>query len=82
MTLLEPKRLEEVKMIDDSKYCWYHRIVSHPIEEFYVFKNIIEDMIKRKEIGMDGSISSKDIASSNNVSLIEGKIPVVFQVDN
>ena len=41
----ELKRPAEVNMINDPKYCSYHRIISHPIKYCYVFKDIIKDMI-------------------------------------
>ena len=40
--LLEPKRPSEVDKINDPKYCRYHRIISHPLSECYILKNIIQ----------------------------------------
>lgn len=42
LTLLKPKRLLKVNMIDDSKYCWYHRFVIHLINECYSSKTSLK----------------------------------------
>ena len=39
--LPKPKRPFEVDKVDDPKYCRYHRIISHPLSECYILKNII-----------------------------------------
>jgi len=36
--LPKSKRLEEIGRINDSKYCRYHRIISHLIEKCRTFK--------------------------------------------
>lgn len=40
------KRHEEADMVNNPKYCPYHRVVSHPIEDRWVFKDLIEQRIK------------------------------------
>ena len=94
--LPEPKRPSEVDKTDDPKYCPYHRIVSHPLKECYVLKNVIQAMIKNGELVIEESSSSKEVAATSNtislveddkdnsvptVSLPEGAIRVAFQVD-
>jgi len=39
--LLEPKRLEEVGRTFDPKYYCYHRMVSHPLENCIMIKELI-----------------------------------------
>ena len=39
--LPEPKIPYKVDKIDDPKYCCYNRIISHPLLECYILKNII-----------------------------------------
>ena len=48
ISLPDPKRPAEVNKTNDPRYCPYHRIVSHPIKDCYVFKDIIEDMIRKE----------------------------------
>jgi len=73
ISLLEPKRPAEVNKTNDPKYCLYHRIISHPIKDCYVFKYIIEDMIRRGEIEIEGTAPKGTAASSNATSMIEQK---------
>ena len=40
--LPKAKRPAEVNMTNDPKYCSYHRIISHPIKDCHVFKDIIK----------------------------------------
>ncbi|PKA61370.1 hypothetical protein AXF42_Ash020346 [Apostasia shenzhenica] len=42
LKLPELKRPEEVNEINDPNYCLYHRCVSHPIEDCFVFKDWLE----------------------------------------
>ena len=37
--LPEMKRPDEAGKTDDPNYCKYHRLVSHPLEKCFVFKN-------------------------------------------
>ncbi|XP_060968195.1 uncharacterized protein LOC133035834 [Cannabis sativa] len=87
--LPEPKRPNEVGMTNDPNYCRYHQIVSHPLSDCYILKNIIEGMIKRKEIEIDSSLGK---ATTNTTSLTENDqipndptqrdiISVAFEVD-
>ena len=68
--LPEPKRPSKVDKIDDPKYCCYHRIVSHPLSECYILKNIIQKMINDGEIEVD-SFSQAPTTASNSISLLE-----------
>jgi len=58
-------------MTNDPKYCSYHRIISHPIKDCYVFKDIIEDMIGREEIEIEGAPAKGPTVSSNATSTVE-----------
>jgi len=55
-------------MTNDPKYCSYHRIISHPIKDCYVFKDVIKDMIRRGEIEMEGA-PAKGLTASSNATL-------------
>ena len=71
ISLLEPKRPAEVNKTNDPKHCSYHRIISHPIKDCYVFKDIIEDVIRRGEIEIKGAPAKGPIVSSNATSMVE-----------
>ena len=73
ISLPDPKRPAEINKTSDPRYCPYHRIVSHPIKDCYIFKDIIEDMIRRGEIEIEGAPPKGPIASSNTTSMIEQK---------
>ena len=89
ITLPEPKRPAEVNKTDDPKYCRYHRLISHTIEDCYILKDIIQEKINKHEIEVDSS-SKHQTATSNMIEgkltpsapLPEGSIPVGFHVDN
>ncbi|KAM2162439.1 hypothetical protein ACFX1Q_040230 [Malus domestica] len=87
--LPEPKRPAEVNKTDDPKYCRYHRLISHTIEDCYILKDIIQEKINKHEIEVDSS-SKHQTATSNMIEgkstpsspLPEGAIPVGLHVDN
>ena len=54
ISIPEPKQPKEVNKTNDPRYCPYHRIISHSIKDCCVFKDIIEDMIRRGEIEIKG----------------------------
>ena len=47
-SFLVPKRLIEVRMTNNPKYCPYHNIVSHVIKDCYIFTDIIKGMIRKE----------------------------------
>jgi len=71
--LPNPKRPTEVNKTNDPKYCLYHRIISNPIKACYVFKDIIEDTIRRGEIEIKGAPPKGSTTSSNATLLVEQK---------
>lgn len=56
LQLPEPKRPKDVGKIDDSNYCLYHRLISHPIEDCWVFKDWIEKQYKTGAITLSRSV--------------------------
>ncbi|KAH7861295.1 hypothetical protein Vadar_024293 [Vaccinium darrowii] len=72
--LPKPKRPFEVNKTTNPKYCQYHRIVSHPMKECYVLKNIIQKIIKDGDIVLEESSPSEECAATSNfVSVCGGK---------
>ena len=44
--LPECKHPEEMGCVNDPNYCHYHQIISQPIEECFIFKNLIMKLAK------------------------------------
>ena len=55
------KQLKEIGKVDDPNYCKYHRIISHPIQKYFVLKELIMKLAKEKKIDLDFN----DVAQSN-----------------
>ncbi|KAH0709113.1 hypothetical protein KY284_010540 [Solanum tuberosum] len=67
--LLEMKRLDEAGRSDDPKYCKYHRLVSHLIQKFFVFKDKIMDLAR------EGKIELEDEKLSSNQASVASDLP-------
>ncbi|KAL0440580.1 UNVERIFIED_CONTAM: hypothetical protein Slati_2541000 [Sesamum latifolium] len=52
------KRHEEVEHKDDPKYCKYHRLVGHAIQNYSIFKD------KVMQLARQGKISLKEVATA------------------
>ena len=57
------KRPNQVGKTDDPKYCPYHRIVSHPIEECWIFNEWLETQHQRGTIQLPTSALQKPPAA-------------------
>ncbi|KAG8376466.1 hypothetical protein BUALT_Bualt09G0066400 [Buddleja alternifolia] len=64
--LPEAKRPGEVGKIDNPRYCPYHRLVGHSIEECFILKERIESLIKNGDI----ELPHIEKTSANPISLI------------
>ena len=76
--LPECKRLEEMGLTNDPKYCKYHRVVSHPVEKCFVLKDIIIRLAKEGKIllDLDETVESNYIAFTATSSvLIKSQTP-------
>lgn len=47
--LPEMKRLDEAGKTDDPNYCKYHRLVSHPLEKCFVFKDKVTIGLRKED---------------------------------
>ncbi|KAL0299019.1 UNVERIFIED_CONTAM: Transposon Tf2-12 polyprotein [Sesamum radiatum] len=65
--LPEMKRPEEAERKDDPKYCKYHRLVGHAIQDCFVFKD------KVMQLARQGKISLEEDSPTTNVITIESK---------
>ncbi|KAL0345466.1 UNVERIFIED_CONTAM: hypothetical protein Sradi_4377900 [Sesamum radiatum] len=75
--LPESKHPDEVRRVNDPKYCKYHRVVSHPIERCFVVKEKIMALAKEGKIILDVEetvgTNIVGITAANNRHVLEGK---------
>ncbi|CAA0821924.1 Unknown protein, partial [Striga hermonthica] len=61
--LPEMKRPEEAEQVDNPKYCKYHRLVSHSIEDCFVFKDRVMQLARQGKISLEEDKGSANFAS-------------------
>ncbi|KAK4409606.1 hypothetical protein Sango_0033600 [Sesamum angolense] len=61
------KRSEEAVRKDDPKYCKYHRLVGHAIQDCFVFND------KVMQLARQGKISLEEDSSATNIITIESE---------
>ncbi|KAL0394684.1 UNVERIFIED_CONTAM: putative protein K02A2.6 [Sesamum latifolium] len=61
------KRPEKAERKDDPKYCKYHRLVGHTIQDSFVFKD------KVMQLARQGKISLKEDSATANVIMIKSE---------
>ncbi|KAL0917553.1 hypothetical protein M5K25_012620 [Dendrobium thyrsiflorum] len=61
------KRPEESKQTSDPNYCPYHRVVSHPIEDCYIFKDWLERKYHKGELTLSDNVLSHPRKESTRV---------------
>ncbi|KAA0050346.1 ty3-gypsy retrotransposon protein [Cucumis melo var. makuwa] len=61
--LPECKRPEQAEKVDDSNYCKYHRVISHPVEKCFVLKELILKLARENKIELD----IDEVAQTNHV---------------
>ncbi|KAH7861464.1 hypothetical protein Vadar_026563 [Vaccinium darrowii] len=66
--LSECKRPEEMGLVNDPKYCQYHRIVSHPTEKCFVLKELLVDLASQNKILLD----LDEATESNHTTIVVG----------
>ncbi|KAH0746046.1 hypothetical protein KY285_007703 [Solanum tuberosum] len=66
--LPEMKQPDEVGRSDDRKYCKYHRLVGHPIEKCFVFKDKIMDLAHKGKIELeDEKLNSNQVSVASDL---------------
>ena len=50
--------------MDDPNYCKYHRVISHPVEKYFVLKELILSLAREKKIKLD----LEEVARTNHVA--------------
>ena len=76
--LPECKWLEDMGKVDDPNYCKYHRIIGHPIQKCYVFKEQIMKLAKENKIDLDFN----EVVRSNHVIVACDVLPTLKQGAN
>ncbi|XP_015072668.1 uncharacterized protein LOC107016840 [Solanum pennellii] len=66
------KRPDEAGKYDDPNYCKYHRLVSHPLEKCFVFKDRVMRLANENKIILDD-----EKASSNHTSITFGSLDAI-----
>ncbi|KAA0065987.1 retrotransposon gag protein [Cucumis melo var. makuwa] len=61
------KRPEQAENIDDPNYSKYHRVTSHPVEKFFVLKELILRLAREKKIELD----LEKVAQTNHEEVLE-----------
>ena len=85
LTLPEPKRPEDVGKTNDPRYCPYHQMVSHPLNQCFVVREKINEMWKNGVITFDknyGSASVNMISYGQTSKSPKRKITTSFKVVN
>ncbi|KAL0918906.1 hypothetical protein M5K25_010953 [Dendrobium thyrsiflorum] len=76
LELPECKRPEESKQTGDPNYCPYHRVVSHPIEDCYIFKDWLERKYRKGELTLSDNVLSHPRKESTRVVTSSSVPPV------
>ncbi|KAM1151823.1 hypothetical protein ACFX19_035101 [Malus domestica] len=77
--LPECKHPEKMNRVNDPRYCKYHRIVSHPIGNCFVLKELVMNLPQQGHIELD----LKDMAVTHTTTIAFGSFdPVPLQVTN
>ncbi|KAL0317359.1 UNVERIFIED_CONTAM: hypothetical protein Sangu_2150200, partial [Sesamum angustifolium] len=67
--LPEIKRPEEAERKDDPKYCKYHRLVEHAIQDCFVLKDKVMQLARQGKISLE-----EDSAATNTITIKSGHV--------
>ncbi|KAL0387697.1 UNVERIFIED_CONTAM: hypothetical protein Sradi_2651500 [Sesamum radiatum] len=67
--LPEMKRPGEAERKDDPKYCKYHRLVGHAIQDYFVFKDKVMQLARQGKISLE-----EDSAATNVITTESGHV--------
>ena len=73
--LPECRWLEDIGKVDDPNYCKYHRIIGHPIQKCFIFKEQIVKLAKENKIDLDFN----EVVRSNHVTVACDVLPTLKQ---
>ncbi|KAA0061208.1 ty3-gypsy retrotransposon protein [Cucumis melo var. makuwa] len=83
--LPECKRPAEMRRVNDTNYCKYHRVISHPVEKCFLLKELILKLAldKKIELELDDVAQTNQVADlQNNDFRIDGPKEEEKRVDN
>ncbi|KAK4397752.1 hypothetical protein Sango_1250700 [Sesamum angolense] len=63
------KRPEEAERKDDPKYCQYHRLVRHAIQDCFVFNDKVMQLARQGKISLE-----EDSAATNAITIESGHV--------
>ncbi|KAM0857946.1 hypothetical protein ACQ4PT_048133 [Festuca glaucescens] len=69
LNLPDPRRPDQVNMVDNPLYCPYHRYVGHAIEDCIAFKEWLQRAVNEKRINLDAESINLDYHAVNMVSV-------------
>jgi hypothetical protein len=69
LNLPDPRRPDQVNMVDNPLYCPYHRYVGHAIEDCIAFKEWLQRAVDEKRINLDADAINLDYHAVNMVSV-------------
>ena len=75
--LPEMKRPEEASRVEDPNYCKYHRLISHPIEKCFVFKDRVMALARNGKIELADAIES-----TNQITISLGRFAPLLDEDS
>ncbi|PKU68717.1 hypothetical protein MA16_Dca024254 [Dendrobium catenatum] len=79
LELPEYKRPEESKETGDPNYCPYHRVLGHPIEDCYIFKDWVERKYQKGELTLSDNVlvnprkESTRVVTTSTIPSVEEK---------
>ena len=73
--LPECKRPKDMGKVDDPNYCKCHRIIGHPIQKCFIFKEQIMKLVKENKIDLDFN----EVVGSNHVTIACDVLPTLKQ---
>ena len=76
--LPECRRPEDMGKVDDPNYCKYHRIIGHPIQKCFIFKEQIMKLAKENTI----DLNFNEVVGSNHVTIACDVLPTLKQGAN
>ena len=62
------KRPDEANQVNDPNNYKYHRLIGHPVEKYFIFKDKVMELHKRGEITFDEEEASTNMTSITNSS--------------
>lgn len=72
LQLPKPKWLGEVDNTYDLNYSPYYKLMSYPIEDYYIFKDWVEKQYKEENTSLSKSVLSQQAKHANMVEIKAG----------